>query len=52
MKTEAYGDRTIRTGPQRRFQREGIVSKASRQLDAVAKREDRKKIAQGPIEPG
>src|SRR5438874_13384215 len=50
MKTKAHGDWTLGTGDQRRFQGEAIGAKSCRQLDAVAKREDGKKITGGPLE--
>ena len=52
MKTEAHRDWTLGTGDQRRFQGKAVGAKSSRQLNKVAKREDRKKISGGPFEPG
>src|SRR6266550_7986880 len=51
MKTEAHRDRAFGAGEQHRFEGEAAGTKGHRQLNAVAKREDRKKINCGPLEP-
>src|SRR4029077_19718251 len=52
MKTKAHRDRSLGTCDHRRFQGEAVGTKSHRQLNAVTKRKDGKKITAGPIEPG